>query len=438
MEFLLTYSINDKDGRQIERQEAKAQIEDVRLCIHPSSKDALLVGFRDIASVSKAEYRVHIDLYSGQKILLWDLGYHFDGFFKALRMARNELIIKDMLMHESLKEKDIEAEFTLWQNNIAQAQKETCEIRLYETGMVLIPLASEIVRIPYSDIEEVVEQDYSIRIKTEFDEVFVFSKLARKYDLFVKTLSKLMNDLSEKTQSMLREMVPTAPSLSIRQAASFMKEGRAAKKSDIESVLPELYSDLEKKLVIAGIQEEYAFLRKKAWQQKICIGIKRGLMGDLTGDIIWFLIPICAKGSDAGNAIAIEAASIEKKTSNATYFFRITGRAEYGQLAADASFGIRVDDFIRRLNRAMIAVNFRREPIYLPYERLSEARFEKYKFSIARMPELRKLRDHFIGRVFHRDHQKWCSDVEDLLQFNMRATSDDVKWKYTEAETEEG
>jgi hypothetical protein len=217
-----------------------------------------------------------------------------------------------------------------------------------------------------------------------------------------------------------------------------MKEGRAAKKSDMASVLPELYSDLEKKLQTAGIQEEYAFLREKAWQEKICIGIKRGLMGELTGEIIWFLVPICAKGRQEGNAIAIEAASIEKKTSNATYFFRITGRAEYADLAASPSFGTIVDDFIKRLNRAMIAINFRREPIYLPYERLSEARFEKYKFSIARMPELRQLRDHFIGRVFHRDHLKWCSDVEELLQFNMRATSDDAKWKYSDADTEEG
>ncbi len=438
MELNLSYSLNDKDGRQIECAQAKAQIEDLRLCIYPKFKDAYLISLRDIAAVSKAAYKIELPLLWGQTIILSGLGYALDDFLKALRKSRNELIIKDMLMNETVKEKDIAAELTFYECGDLQIEKDPCEIRLYETGMVIVPLENEIVRIPYSDITEVLDENYSIRLQTEFEEVFVLSKMARKFDLFKKTLSSLMNDLSEKAQSALKEMMPSASSLAIRQAAVFLKEGRAAKKSDIESVLPQLYVDLVKKLETAGIKEEYMFLKEKADEDKIGIGIKRGLMGELTGDYIWFLIPIySAKNRQAGNAVAIEAASIENKTSNATYFFRITSRAAYARLAESPDFPDSVDDFIKRLNRAMIAINFRREPIYLPDERLSDPRYEKYKFSIARMPELRKLRDHFIGRVFHRDHEKWCADVEDLLKFNVSCESDDAKWKYSETDSQE-
>ncbi len=86
----------------------------------------------------------------------------------------------------------------------------------------------------------------------------------------------------------------------------------------------------------------------------------------------------------------------------------------------------------------MIAVNFRREPIYLPDERLKEPGYLRYKFAVDKLPELRKLRRLFIGRVFHRLHQQWTSDVMDLLNFNASIIDDRKKWKETEEELGDG
>jgi hypothetical protein len=57
--------------------------------------------------------------------------------------------------------------------------------------------------------------------------------------------------------------------------------------------------------------------------------MKRGLMGDLTGEYIWFLVPIFSIDSvQPGNAIAMEATSNEG-SGKATYFFRITDPQQY-------------------------------------------------------------------------------------------------------------
>ncbi|MCK4226519.1 hypothetical protein KAX29_06480, partial [candidate division WOR-3 bacterium] len=76
-----------------------------------------------------------------------------------------------------------------------------------------------------------------------------------------------------------------------------------------------------------------------------------------------------------------------------------------------------------------LAINFRRAPIYLPEEQLSEARYQKYIFAINRIPSLQTLRNHFIGRVIHYNPSQWKEDVMDLLKFNVVARDDKLRWK---------
>jgi len=87
------------------------------------------------------------------------------------------------------------------------------------------------------------------------------------------------------------------------------------------------------------------------------------------------------------------------------------------------------DNFIKKINKCMLAINFRREPIYLPDERLEEPRYLKYRFAIQKIPSLRILRSLFIGRVIHRSPEQWQEDVINLLRFNVNTEDDKKKWK---------
>ncbi len=44
---------------------------------------------------------------------------------------------------------------------------------------------------------------------------------------------------------------------------------------------------------------------------------------------------------------------------------------------------------IRRLNRALLTLNFRREPIYLPDEQLQQGRHARYLVAVRRLDYLR-------------------------------------------------
>lgn len=427
MKLSLNYILHDKNGKETTKGEALAKISENSLSLAPKFGEAILLSFHDILDVSAGDYKIRLFLSSEEKLTLFGLGYQYEDFLRVLIKFRNELILKDMLMHESLKKSGIKAEFVFY-NEKGEEQPGDCEIRLYETALVILPAKSELIRIPYSDIGEVKEEDHQITIATELGAKLTLAKLGEKSDLFKKTLSSLINSLSLKVQASLKELLPDADPLTIRKASRLMKEGRAARRSDIESISSPLWKELEKKLEAMEIKEEYDYLTSLAQKEKVCLGFKRGLMGGLTGEYIWFLIPIYSTDSKLpGNAVAMEATS-EEESGKATYFFRITSRKEYSDFKKIEDLHKIVDDFITKINRAMIEINFRREPIYLPDEKLAEPKYAKYKFSLQKLPALKMLRSLFIGRVIHSSPEQWENDVKDLLKFNISAKDDKVKY----------
>ncbi len=432
VECSLSYSLSDVGGQEISRSEAQARLDEENLSILPNFGEALFLPLRDIVKISEADYKIHFDLTSKEKLTLFNLGYRYEDFLRVLFKLRNELLLKDMLMHETIRKSGVEAEFVYFDENGKEMQKGRCEPRLYETGIVLIPEKGEIVRIPYSDILEVNEENYVLVINTEFGERLVFSKMGRQFGPLKQTLSDLINELSLKVQSSLKELLPKADPSALRRIARFMKEGKAARRSDVESVSPEMWKELEKKLEGAGIKDEYDFLKSLAQQEKLCIGLKRGLLGDLTGEYVWFLIPVYSiNPKESGNAVAIEATSGEGG-GKATYFFRLVSRKDYPNFKSIEDLHCATDNFIKKMNRCLLSINFRREPIYLPDERLGEPQYEKYKFAIAKIPALRELRQLFIGRVIHRTPEQWKNDVMDLLKFNVSMQDDNTRWNKTE------
>lgn len=156
--------------------------------------------------------------------------------------------------------------------------------------------------------------------------------------------------------------------------------------------------------------------------------MKEDLLGELTGEYIWFLVPIYNANPELpGNAIVME--TISGDSSKATYFFKIISRANYLNHDKSQKIDEQINAIIQKINKSMLMVNFRREPIYLSDDKLKEPQYMKYKFSIERLPELRDLRNMFIGRVIHSSKEQWERDVVDLLNFNVKCIDDTKKWK---------
>jgi hypothetical protein len=379
---------------------------------------------------------------SGERLTLRDLGYKFGDLVSNLYSARNEVIVKHLLMNESIKKPAVLGELTLVEPSGVARKHESSEIRLYETSLVLMPSDAEPVRLHFSNIRQIDSEDYTISIITESMGKAIISKLGSEHDNLARDLSDAINTLSIRTQVFLKELSASSSPSTIRTLSQLMKEGKAASSARIKSVSPALWIDLEKKIDQTKIRAEYNYLKSISRQDQIAAGVKRGLMGDLTGSYLWLVLPIYGNSAGYVNAVAFESVRIstgqgdmdqvEESSAggNATYFFRITGSDEYANLSRNIEqLDALADRFAEKLSQLLLDINFRREPIYLPDEKIyTDAEYAKYRYASKKIPSLRELRRLYIGRVIHSSFEQWQSDVSDLLTFNNSAP-DGTRWE---------
>jgi hypothetical protein len=140
-----------------------------------------------------------------------------------------------------------------------------------------------------------------------------------------------------------------------------------------------------------------------------------GVTEDETGrdrTILWFFIPL-ADGAQPLNAVAQEITSEE---GHATYVFRLMPPEQFSmaQQAGDAALAGAVTAAIARLNRALLTLNFRREPIYLTDDQIATGRWARYRAAVRKLDYLQWARSAFIGRAIH--NATWEQQLLDLAK----------------------
>ncbi len=466
------------DFENAEIFEGSVELKKESIILGASGFPALTVSLRDIISFTVADYRIFLTVLPSLFLQLYDLGFEYENFLKHFSDLRNDVLIKDLLMKEKIVKPDVEGEFEFSDKDGSIKEKGECRVRSYETGLVLIPALSQIKRFPFGLIDSFESKDYKLGVRLENQDRLTLSMLGDQMDPLTRELSKSFNTLMSKTQDLIGEISPGENADSVREVSFLLKDGKAARKSDIEKKSKKLWSCIEEKVKSENVWEYYNFLKTNSDPENTSVGIKKGLFGSSTGYYIWFLFPVCNGNlKNSANAVAMEAMTLinpedaaegaggtagntdpgeggvegggsgddgNSQTGletggRATYVFRIIDRgrftAEYksgggkqsGQLndAIDSEYG----DFIKKINSCMLAINFRREPIYFTDEQLKDNKNISYRYAVAMIPELAWLRDNFIGRIIHKDISEWQDDFKELIAFNMNSADNSVKFK---------
>jgi hypothetical protein len=432
--------LSDPSGKTTATGQAEVQLEIERIIVLPRLGETIYLSLVDILKMSALNYRLDILLSSSEVLSIFDLGYKFDDLVVRLTRARNALIMKYLLMNESIRMPAVSGRLESSTSNGESESFENCELLMYDTSMIFNPPNAEPIRVHYTRILNSDAADYALSVQTKSGHHLRFSQMGKDFESTVAEFSRAMNELSLRSQSLVKDLVPLANPLAVREAARLLGDGLAAKRSDLDAIAPEIWYGLEKKFGATSMWDGYQFLKSMARQERMAGGIKRGLMGDLTGYYVWVLAPIYGSGQ-MGNAIAMEAVNIsdEKMTDQiiepanagavgATYFFRLVGRQEYSKLSS-AELDARCDELISHLNELMLDINFRREPIYLSEKELSDPKNAKYQYAAQKIPALKEMRGLYIGRVIHSSLDQWKKDVQDLLTFNISSNDDLARWK---------
>lgn len=455
----LSFSLLNDDQQVQTKGSARAQIDKEHLTILSDAGDALVFPLRELLQIEDQEYHLFLPFTFNQQLNLFNLGFKFEDFTRTLSKCHHEIIMQDMLVKENIRKKDVTAEYARFNEKGEKGRQGKCELRIFETTLAVLPEKGDIIRLPLGNIRDLRPENYGLAVNMESGEKVVLSQMGTQLDPFKKVLSDILSNLSLKTQTFLQGLLPETDAPTIYKVSHLLKEGRIAARKDIETISAPVWTGIEKKIALSPLGDEYDFLKPMGRQDKIGVGFKRGLLGGDESDYFWFLIPIYGgKPGEPGNAAVLEAGLIRlpkegevdesvedaaemgeseenaaaedllKQEGKATYFFRIVSRETYASLKDKTELDMKYDEFISSFNRCMQEVNFRREPIYLPEKRLDEPRYVKYRYALKRLPELRKLRELFIGRVFHQSQEQWRRDTLALLAFNTQSRSDSEKW----------
>ncbi|MDD5032487.1 MAG: hypothetical protein PHR36_05645 [Patescibacteria group bacterium] len=395
-----SFVLTDEVGKEIESGQAKFILDEEKFSILSESGKAISLPLSDISDFFAEEYKISLSFWGGGKVLVSEMGYQYDDFVKALTKLRHEIIQKELLMKESGKKAGFRGDYDYQKDG--EKRSGEAEVEIYDTGLVIKPEQGDLIRIPFTEITDFSEKDYKISIMAGF--ALSLSNFGERFDSLRGALREALNELSLKTQLTLKELLPDLDPLTVQRASELLKDGQAVSKDEIDKISPKIWLNLEKKLESLNIKESYDFLKSLSKVERIFIGVKRDLMGDLTGEYIWFLVPVFSK--KGGDYLAMEAASTIEGGGKATYFFKIPK-------------GEDLDDLIKKINRCMLAINFRREPIYLSDEDLEKPNYSKYKIAISKIPELKLLRQLFCGRVVHASPENWKENVSDLINKNI-------------------
>jgi len=428
MEAAGNISFTDPKGTVTAQGEAKVVLGPEALEVRPRGGGTRSLPLRDIVAVTSVNYLLDILYFDGSRLRISGLGRGHDDVLRELHASRNAMIMSDLLMGEKLRKQGVRGEL----KPAFRGAEGPCEVRLYDTALILLPLRASLMRIRYSDVVGIEAANHALKMELESGERLSMVMLGRELDPLWKGISDAMSELEANVQGVIKDLYPAATGEQVTAASRLLKEGRAARRQDLEDVSPDLFKALEARLRAQGMGAEYDHLVSRGEKDLLRIGIKRSLVPTQEEDYMWFMIPILGRD---GNAVAMEATS-GPGGGRATYFFRVTSRSGYEILDKDEQREA-ADRGMDTLTNGLRDINFRRQPIYLADDKLQAPQYSKYRYSIALMPSLRDLRYLFIGRVAHTSPEEWTDKVNELLAFNSKAKGDE-RWTSTQELPEEG
>jgi hypothetical protein len=148
------------------------------------------------------------------------------------------------------------------------------ELRLYDDGLVGIPVSGPPVQVPYSFIEGVVTDAAGYRISVDVGEgaSLTVSRLARRTSEFVDLLRRRTTDARGRTAAFLGALMPGLGAIGQRSVAGMLRDGLAARRADLEGVEPTVYASL---VAAAAPPERVPCVRALESMGEVWLGFKQ-------------------------------------------------------------------------------------------------------------------------------------------------------------------
>ena len=270
-------------------------------------------------------------------------------------------------------------------------------LRLFGSGLGIVPDGGEPVVVAYGEMRGVALDAAAYQVVVEVADrgAWRIGKLARRTAPFLEELQRARRDFVASYQAQLKDVMPHVGALELQQLSDEWREGVALPAVRLESAAR---GSTERLLgfLPAGERRSYADGLSSIFASPPRLGFRYTSERAAEGAGRPFeAFALFEKQAAGGLAVAWEALG---EMGTATYVFR----------GAEPDLAARVNDALR-------ATRFAREPLYLSEaELLTTGEHRHHVPLLRRSKELRFLRERLAGRVPHAEPETYRARVEEL------------------------
>jgi hypothetical protein len=392
----------------------------------PAAGPPLAFDLGDIDRLEAGDWDVRLTLYPGQTLTLRRFGKAFSDLARELLEVYRGRLVQCLLVSDLNEVARFSGRVRL--ESPDRACVGPAEIRLYESNLAVLPDAAAPFQWRLADLAaiEVDQTSYAVVVSCAGERLTV-GHLAKRTGELAERVRSRVTALTERTARPLHALFPFLEPGQFRQAASLLHDGACAPVTKLETVHASIRQVLLDRVVDGELMPYVKALAERASGQEWHAGLKvirrdraeadgapepeEALAAEEARDpaifeageglevLYWFFFPVAARKGTATH-VAWEATSREGR---ATYLFRL----QPGESAERAITG---------LNAGLVALNFRREPVYLDAHTLeSELRYRHYAIAQRKMPDMGRVRQAFAGRAIHRTPASWAKQIDAML-----------------------
>jgi hypothetical protein len=415
----------------------RAQFDAQNFTLTPESGAPMTFDLGDLDAVVASDWEIDLPLYTGSSIHLRQLGKAYETISHDLVEAYRNRALQCLLLE------DME-ELTRFQGNFEFAGRSgPAEIRLFKSNLAVLPINSQSFQWRLADVDAVrFDSDKWETVLQAGPDQLKFIRLAKRTEEFVSKVRQAINALATQSAQALHGILPFLNPDQLQATAGLLREGQSASVARLAAIsakiptaltanavdkdLKPYYDDLVSRSAPGAMYAGFKLIRPENKDggaqeadsdQEADDGSASGAAPDADSDapetLYWFFFPMAAK-SGVANVVAWEASS---RSGRATYFFRLLDPAQAAKLQDASQSPALVESAVRRLNRVLGMLNFRRRPIYLTDDQLDmDPKFHRYAIAARRIPELREVRASFLGRAIHSSHDSWLEQVKGILE----------------------
>jgi hypothetical protein len=416
----------------------RAQFDAQTFTLTPESGAPMAFDLGDLDAVVASDWEIGLPLYTGSSLRLRQLGKAFETISHDLLEAYRNRALRCLLLEDLQELARYQGSFEFG------GRSGPAEIRLFKSNLAVLPATSQSFQWRLADVDEVrFDSDKWETVLQAGPDQLKITRLAKRTEEFVTKVRDAISALATQSAQALHGIFPFLNPDQLQATAGLLREGQSASVAKLAAINAKIPTALTANAVDKDLKPYYDDLVSRSAANAMYAGFKlirpedqdgggtqeadndqdadddsaSGAAPDADKDapetLYWFFFPMAGK-SGVANVVAWEASS---RSGRATYFFRLVDPSQAAKLQDASQSPALVESAVRRLNRVLGMLNFRRRPIYLSDDQLeTNPKFHRYAIAARRIPELREVRASLLGRAIHSSHDAWLEQVKGIME----------------------